>query len=212
MGQSPSLCYMTKILRLGSSICFRTQPSELSTAPVDGSLGRFSSSQLTWSALLGIKDKRGKMSEKKVKLRMGIHDKVTIDRWQAMKDDLKAGLPIEKIARRNSVSESTVRRVRRSKTYREYRLSHDRSLKEPVVVVAKSCNVPYEDFGRKPLFFSPKKVKPTNLELSNRLDREVEKTARCLGVVLAGIVGIVVVSFIVALAMVVIKALAGGVE
>lgn len=45
------LRYMTKILGLGGSICFRTQPSELSTAPVDGSLGRFSSSQLTWSAL-----------------------------------------------------------------------------------------------------------------------------------------------------------------
>lgn len=151
------------------------------------------------------------MSEKKVKLRMGIHNKVTIDRWQAMKDDLNAG-PIARIAKRNSVSESTVRKVRRSKTYHEHRLSHDRPLKEPVVVVAKSCNVPYEDFGRKPLFFSPKKVKPTNLELSNRLDREAEKTARCLGVVLAGIVGIVVVSFIVALAMVVIKALAGGAE
>ena len=110
------------------------------------------------------------MSEKKVKLRMGIHNKVTIDRRQAMKDDLKAGLPIEKIARRNSVSESTVRRVRRSKTYREYRLSHDRSLKEPVVVVAKSCNVPYEDFGRKPLFLSQiiiKSQSPTNTKMFN---------------------------------------------
>lgn len=152
------------------------------------------------------------MGKRKVKLRMGIHNKITLDRWQAMKDDLKTGLSVSMVAKRHSVSESTVRRVRRSKTYHEYRLSHDRSLKEPVVVVAKSCNVPYEDFGRKPLFFSPKKVKPTNLELSNRLDREAEKTARCLGVVLAGIVAIVVVAFIVALAMVVIKALAGGVE
>lgn len=148
------------------------------------------------------------MSDKKVKLRMGIHNKVTIDRWQAIKDDTKTDLSVAKIAKRNSVSESTVRRVRRSKTYHEYRLSHDKSLKEPIVVVAKSCNVPYEDFGRKPLFFSPKKVKPTNLELSNRLDREAEKTARCLGIVIVGVVGLLALAMLI----VFISSLLGGVE
>lgn len=148
------------------------------------------------------------MSEKKVKLRMGMHNKVTIDRWQAIKDDTKTDLSVAKIAKRNSVSESTVRRVRRSKTYHEYRLSHDKTLKEPIVVVAKSCNVPYEDFGRKPLFFSPKKVKPTNLELSNRLDREAEKTARCLGIVIVGIVGLLALAMLI----VFISSLLGGAE
>lgn len=152
------------------------------------------------------------MSEKKVKLRMGMHNKVTIDRWQAIKDDTRTDLSVAKIAKRNSVSESTVRKVRKSKNFHEYRLSNDKTMRKPVVVIAPTSGVPFEDFGKKPLFFSPKKVKPTDLELSNRLGREAEKTARCLGVVLAGIVGIVVVSFIVALAMVVIKALAGGVE
>ncbi len=114
-----------------------------------------------------------------------------------MKDDLKTGLSVSMVAKRHSVSESTVRRVRRSKTYHEYRLSHDKSLKEPVVVVAKSCNVPYEDFGRKPLFFSPKKVKPTNLALSNQLDREAEKTARAVGLVMLSIVGIITLALVI---------------
>ncbi len=136
------------------------------------------------------------MGEKKVKLRMGIHNKVTIDRWQAMKDDLKAGLPVSKIAKRHSVSEGTVRKVRRSKTYHEYRLREVNRHSNPEIVTA-SCGVAYEDFGRKPLFFSPKKVKPTNLALSNQLDREAEKTARAVGLVMLSIVGIITLALVI---------------
>lgn len=136
------------------------------------------------------------MGEKKVKLRMGIHNKVTIDRWQAMKDDLKAGLPVSKIAKRHSVSEGTVRKVRRSKTYHEYRLRDVNRRSTPEAVIA-SCGVAYEDFGRKPLFFSPKKVKPTNLALSDRLDREAEKTARAVGLVMLSVVGIITLALVI---------------
>lgn len=136
------------------------------------------------------------MGEKKVKLRMGIHNKVTIDRWQAMKDDLKAGLPVSKIAKRHSVSKGTVRKVRRSKTYHEYRLREVNRHSNPEIVTA-SCGVAYEDFGRKPLFFSPKKVKPTNLALSNQLDREAEKTARAVGLVMLSIVGIITLALVI---------------
>lgn len=136
------------------------------------------------------------MGEKKVKLRMGIHNKVTIDRWQAMKDDLKAGLPVSKIAKRHSVSEGTVRKARRSKTYHEYRLREVNRHSNPEIVTA-SCGVAYEDFGRKPLFFSPKKVKPTNLALSNQLDREAEKTARAVGLVMLSMVGIITLALVI---------------
>lgn len=136
------------------------------------------------------------MGEKKVKLRMGIHNKVTIDRWQAMKDDLKAGLPVSKIAKRHSVSEGTVRKVRRSKTYHEYRLREVNRHSNPEIVTA-SCGVAYEDFGRKPLFFSPKKVKPTNLALSNQLDREAEKTARAVGLVMLSMVEIITLALVI---------------
>lgn len=132
------------------------------------------------------------MSEKKVKLRMGMHNRVTKDRWQAIKDDCNNGLPTAKIAKRNSVSEGTVRKVRKSKNFHEYRLSNDKRLREPFTKVTSSCGVAYIDFGKKPLFFSPKKVKSKNIALSNRLDREAENTARCLGIVMAGIVGIIV--------------------
>lgn len=113
-----------------------------------------------------------------------------------MKDDLKAGLPVSKIAKRHSVSEGTVRKVRRSKTYHEYRLREVNRHSNPEIVTA-SCGVAYEDFGRKPLFFSPKKVKPTNLALSNQLDREAEKTARAVGLVMLSIVGIITLALVI---------------
>lgn len=115
------------------------------------------------------------MGEKKVKLRTGIHNRITKERWEAIKDDCNQGMPAAKIAKRHSVSEGTVRKVRRNKTYHEYRLREVNSRRRPETVTAKSCGVAFEDFGRKPLFFSPKKVKPTNPALSDRMDHEAEK-------------------------------------
>lgn len=98
------------------------------------------------------------MSEKKVKLRMGMHNRVTKERWEAIKEDCDKGLPIAKIAKRHSVSEGTVRKVRRNRTYHEYRLKEVSRRKEPMVVIAPTSGLPFEDFGRNRLFFSPKKV------------------------------------------------------
>lgn len=137
------------------------------------------------------------MSEKKVKLRMGMHNRITKDRWQSIKDDYYNGLSVPIIAKRHAVSESTVRKVRRSRNFHEYRLSNDKRLREPFTEVMSSCGVAYIDFGKKPLFFSPKKVKSKNIALSNRLDREAENTARCLGIVMSGIVGIIVLALVI---------------
>ena len=147
------------------------------------------------------------MSEKKkVKLRMGIHNKVTQDRWQAIKDDCNIGLPISKIASRNSVSETTVRRVRRSKNFYEYRLNNDRLLRRSIAVIEPTSGVAYEDYGPRRLFFSPKKVKSKNIEFCNSFAREAVQTAGCFGVVLLGAIVVIVL----ALVIVFIFSLVGG--
>lgn len=138
------------------------------------------------------------MSEKKVKLRMGMHNRVTKERWEAIKEDCDKGLPATKIAKRHSVSEGTVRKVRRNRTYHEYRLKEVNHRKEPMVVIAPTSGLPFEDYGPKKLFFSPKKVKPTiDRSLSNRLDHEAENTARAVGALIIGIIGIVALALVI---------------
>lgn len=144
------------------------------------------------------------MSEpKKVKLRMGMHNRVTIDRWQAIKDDLNAGIPVAKAAKRHSVSEGTVRKVRRSKNFHEYRIRAEelKKARHEIVVIAPKSGIPFEDFGPKP-FFSSKTLKPRNPVISNRLDRESDNAAKSVGLIfllatvglsIIGIVGLVVI-------------------
>lgn len=138
------------------------------------------------------------MSDKKVKLRMGMHNRITKERWEAIKDDCNKGLPTTKIAKRHSVSEGTVRKVRRNRTYHEYRLIEVRNRKEPMAVIAPTSGLPFEDFGPKRIFFSPKKVKPTvDRSLSSRLNREAENTARAVSVLILGVVGVIVLALVI---------------
>lgn len=127
-----------------------------------------------------------------------MHNRVTKERWEAIKDECDKMLPTAKIAKRHSVSEGTVRKVRRTRTYHEYKLKEVSRRKEPMVVIAPTSGLPFEDFGKKPLFFSPKKVKPTiDRSLSNRMDREAENTARAVGLLILGVVGIVVLALVI---------------
>lgn len=138
------------------------------------------------------------MSDKKVKLRMGMHNRITKERLEAIKDDCNKGLPTTKIAKRHSVSEGTVRKVRRNRTYHEYRLREVRNRKEPMAVIAPTSGLPFEDFGLKRIFFSPKKVKPTvDRSLSSRLNREAENTARAVSVLILGVVGVIVLALVI---------------
>lgn len=137
-------------------------------------------------------------TKKKVKLRMGMHNRITIKRFQAIKDDLDRGLSVKEITERQNVSEATVRKVRRSKNFHEYRLQNDKRVRDrnALVVISPTAGVPYEDFGKKPIFFSPKVPKPTNLARSNQLDLEAERSARCLGLVILGIIGLILVGLV----------------
>lgn len=140
------------------------------------------------------------MGNKKVKLRMGMHNRITIDRFQAIKDDTRKGLPTAKIAKRHSVSESTVRKVRKSKNFHEYRIDSEalKNRRQQLVVIAERSGLPYEDFGPKPIF-SSKMLKPRKPIVDSQREREVEKSVRVFGIVMVAIVGIVVVGLIIAM-------------
>lgn len=142
------------------------------------------------------------MSSKKVKLRMGMHNRITRDRWQAIKDDCNKGMPTTKIAKRHSVSDSTVRKVRRSRSFNEYRIDTEalKNRRNPIVVVAPKSGIPFEDFGARPIF-SSKMLKVRGLTMNDRLEREAEKSARTFGiialwVIVFGIIGLIALEVI----------------
>lgn len=132
-------------------------------------------------------------SSKKVKLRMGMHNRITRDRWQAIKDDLNKGLPVPKVSKRHSVSDSTVRKVRRSRSFNEHRIDAEalKNRRQPIVVVAPKSGLAFEDFGARPIF-SSKMFKPKGPTMNDRLEREAEKSAKTFGIVVLGIVGLIV--------------------
>lgn len=119
-----------------------------------------------------------------VKLRMGMHNRITIDRFAAIKDDINKGLPIAKIAKRHAVSDSTVRKVRRHRNFKEYRMEANAKYNQrhAPVVMSKTGQVPFEDFGKEGKIFSSKMLKPSEVARSDALDREGERTARGVGV------------------------------
>lgn len=147
------------------------------------------------------------MAEKKVKLKMGMHNPVTKERFQVIKGALAGGMTREAVKKKYNIKDTTLRYIRRAETYYEYRLLAERlprPKKMPTVYGEKS-GLPFEDYGYGPIFFSVKKVKPTHKEVSNRLDREADVTARAVGLMMVGaliVVGAIMVcaSFIAMLA------------
>ena len=91
-----------------------------------------------------------------VKLKMGMHNRVTKERFEAIKDDVNRGLPIAKITKRHGVSDGTVRKVRRSKNFYEYRIRADEQVRsrKPIVVIAKKAGYRLKTSERS-LFFLP---------------------------------------------------------
>lgn len=115
--------------------------------------------------LSGTKYKRGNnMEKKKVSLKMGIHNRITKERFAAIKADLKGGLSAAKVQKRHHVGATTVRKIRRSKDYNDYRVRADEQVrsKEGIVVICPITKTPYEDYGPGRIFFSPKPVKKTS--------------------------------------------------
>jgi hypothetical protein len=128
------------------------------------------------------------MAEKKVKLKMGMHNPVTKERFQVIKGALAGGMTREAVKKKYNIKDTTLSYIRRAETYYEYRLLTERlprPKKMPTVYGEKS-GLPFEDYGYGPIFFSVKKVKPTDSSRSNRLDHEAIKSAEVLGWLLVG--------------------------
>lgn len=138
------------------------------------------------------------MNQKKVKLRMGIHNRITAERFHTIKGAIANGMTGPAIEKKYDVKRTTLQYIRRAKTFYEYRLLTERLPrgKKMPTVYGEKTGLPFEDYGYTPIFFSVKKVKPTQTELSNRLDQEAESSARGIGLMLTAalvVVGIAVI-------------------
>lgn len=137
-------------------------------------------------------------SNKKVKLRMGMHNRITRDRFQAIKDDLDNGLSVQKVAKRHSVSDSTVRKVRRSHNFNEYRIDAEalKNRRSQITVIAAKSGLPFEDFGAKPIFSS--KMLKSKTQDEPKLDSPTPRRSdEVRGIIILGIVSIIVLGFVV---------------
>lgn len=121
------------------------------------------------------------MVEKKVKLRMGMHNRITAERFHVIKEAIADGMAGPTIEKKYNIKHTTLSYIRRAKTYYQYRLLTEgvpRVKKMPKVYGQKS-GLPFEDYGCTPIFFSIKKVKPTdepNRSRSNSSEAEYAKT------------------------------------
>lgn len=128
------------------------------------------------------------MGQKKVKLRMGMHNRITAERFHVIKGAIADGMAGPAIEKKYNIKRTTLSYIRKASSYYEYQLLTERlprAKKMPKVYGEKS-GLPFEDYGYTPIFFSIKKVKPVDEMKSNRLDREATKSAECVGWVLMG--------------------------
>lgn len=128
------------------------------------------------------------MGEKRVRLRMGMHNCITAERFHIIKGAIADGMAGPAIEKKYNIKRTTLSYIRKARSYYEYQLLTERlprAKKMPKVYGEKS-GLPFEDYGYAPIFFSIKKVKPTDSSRSNRLDHEAIKSAEVLGWLLVG--------------------------
>ena len=118
------------------------------------------------------------------KLKMGMHNRVTERRFYTIKGALNKGMGNAKAMAKFKVGDSTIRKIRRCKNFREYRLENHAKHVE-IKVVAPGSGLLFEDYP-------PKQLHP----MSDQLDREAELTARHFGICLLGIMVIAAISII----------------
>ena len=144
------------------------------------------------------------MSEKKVRLKMGMHNPITKERFQVIKGALVGGMTREAVKKKYDIKDTTLNYIRRAETYYEYRLLTERlphPKKMPPVYGPKS-GLAFELTDIRPIFFPAKKVKPVDELRSNRLDRESVQSAYCLGLLILGSIGVIAIVMAFVLAMV----------
>lgn len=124
--------------------------------------------------------------------KMGMHNRITEDRYRHIKQEwakVQIGAHNDNvIAKRCGISKTTASLIRRTDSYHEYRLKTDKRLRKPIVVIAEKSGLPYEDFGKKPIFSSKPLMqrRQDDMKRTDMLDKASEKTATMIGVVSIG--------------------------
>lgn len=129
------------------------------------------------------------MGEKKVKLRMGMHNRITAERFHVIKGAIADGMAGPAIEKKYNIKHTTLGYIRRAKTYYQYRLLTEgvpRAKKMPKVYGEKSGLI-FEEYRPDLIFFSDKKVKPTDTPDSSWSYSRENEVVKCLflGVVIS---------------------------
>lgn len=106
-----------------------------------------------------------------VKLRMGMHNPITAERFKIIKAAIIGGMNDEAVMRRYGIKRTTLKYIQKSTTFYEYRLYTEvipAARKMPKVVEPNS-GVAYEDYG------------DVTRKRSDDLDRDAERTAYASG-------------------------------
>ena len=121
------------------------------------------------------------MGEKRVRLRMWMHNRITAERFHIIKGAIAGGMAGPTIEKKYNIKRTTLSYIRKARSYYEYQLLTERlprAKKMPKVYGEKS-GLPFEDYGYAPIFFSIKKVKINDLKLKKILkDNKVKQTRK----------------------------------
>lgn len=131
-------------------------------------------------------------------LKMGIHNKITPERWSDIKATWerfeKKAINDAKVAEMCDIGKTTARNVRLSKTYYEYRLLTDKTLKRvrhrPITVIS-NCGIAYEDYAKKgkPI------QKITHQDASDKYYAIGMAIMGAIGLLVLGVIGVVKIIF-----------------
>ncbi len=115
------------------------------------------------------------------KLRMGMHNPITAERFKIIKAAILGGMSEEEVMRRYEIKRTTLKYIKRSMTFYEYRLWTETlpAARKMAPVIEPNSGVAFEDYVR------PKHSSKVEIPQSNGSDSNIAKIA------IVAIVGVV---------------------
>lgn len=117
------------------------------------------------------------------KLKMGMHNRITLERFELIRSAITEGMSDQEIMRRYGIKHTTLQYIAKSETFYEYRLYTETlpAARKMPTVIMPSSGLALEDY-------EPKKCRAKSQE--NTVDRQSESLANrvCLGLlIIAGL-------------------------
>lgn len=83
------------------------------------------------------------------KLKMGIHNQIDAERFHLIRGAMADGMPDEQLMKKYEIKQTTLRYIRKSKTYYEYRLYTEAlpAARKMGKVIAPSSGLAFEDYS-----------------------------------------------------------------